>query len=719
MSSWRSSNTPSSGVEAGRGVDQNANVLQAEAPSAAAAKQAAALCTTATATQQQGNTLTEQHKGSMFASAEVEQMKQLLLAAAAPASSSAAASCTPAQEQAALLQLAQLLLRLHSKATAAKQQQAKPAAAPAAGSKRPALEEPNAPSSAPAEVSFKATKVDQQQGPHSNAIQKQQPAGPAHAGSSATAAAAAAATLHRVTQEQQYELLLRASSAVGAAAAAAAAGLAGGSSNNSLVSGVRPILPVRQLPLGMRVSHMQSAGLLVPLDALAAVRQHQQQQQQQALLQMRQQYQQQQLQQLQQQGWILYGGEDTSAAAAPGTDSAPTGKTSKGSKSHKRKANKDGPAWHPKHLHAAPASTNPAKPAPPRLAAAYTGENGAMAGWPDRAYMPGSDRDRVWQEHKLVMRVAEAVLQSQPQAGAAVQEANSIFAGRSCTSCWQMKPINGQWCCTKPFCYKAAAAASSATPEDELLLENWEKVQQVHRRLRQQTVVSAAAAAGATEGEVATRSSAAEEEAAAGGDAAPTEAEEAAAALAALAGSDDGGSSPSSNNAELTASRAPVTGSWQQDTDRTGHGREVQQRQASFGSATPACSSPGAAACLGDAAGNLAAAGSSRTADAAAAAAALSRPLAPADPTTAAAAVAEASLSGLTAAAAAAVAAAPSFRPGAGPIVDWVPPINKYSNSNVDMQRLWREHQLNLKVLAVVLQHQPEALLLLQRIVDL
>ncbi|WIA13031.1 hypothetical protein OEZ85_006639 [Tetradesmus obliquus] len=35
------------------------------------------------------------------------------------------------------------------------------------------------------------------------------------------------------------------------------------------------------------------------------------------------------------------------------------------------------------------------------------------------------------------------------------------------------------------------------------------------------------------------------------------------------------------------------------------------------------------------------------------------------------------------------------------------------------MQRLWREHQLNLKVLAAVLREQPEALALLQRIVDL
>jgi hypothetical protein len=67
----------------------------------------------------------------------------------------------------------------------------------------------------------------------------------------------------------------------------------------------------------------------------------------------------------------------------------------------------------------------------------------------------------------------------------------------------------------------------------------------------------------------------------------------------------------------------------------------------------------------------------------------------------------------------AAAAAAPNFSPGAGPIAGWVPPTKEYSNSNADMQRLWREHQLNLKVLAVVLQDQPEALLLLQRMVDL
>jgi hypothetical protein len=48
-----------------------------------------------------------------------------------------------------------------------------------------------------------------------------------------------------------------------------------------------------------------------------------------------------------------------------------------------------------------------------------------------------------------------------------------------------------------------------------------------------------------------------------------------------------------------------------------------------------------------------------------------------------------------------------------------VPPTKEYSNTNADMQRLWREHQLNVKVLAVVLQEQPEALVLLQRLVDL
>jgi hypothetical protein len=438
----------------------------------------------------------------------------------------------------------------------------------------------------------------------------------------------------------------------------------------------------------------------VPLDALAVARQYQQQQQQQVLQQLRLQYQQRQLQQLQQQGLLVFGDGDVALTVGSGKPKF----SGKAPKLGRPKGKVKDPAVHVKNfkLPGISAGAKAAKTGPPRVCAAFTGPDGLMAGWPDRTYMPGSDRDRVWQEHRLVMRVLSAALQSQPQPLAAVQQANSIFLGRSCTTCWQARPINGQWCCTKPLCYRAAAEATSEVPADELLRSNWAKVKEVDQRLRSQAgAASATAAAAATD--LAVEHAAAEDAT----DAAAEEAAavEAAAALAALAGS-----SHCSNTAEDVAGDKLE----QQDTSKLGdesrHAAEQQQQQrASSDSTTTSCALPGGAGHTRDAS-NTDGAGSSQP-DAVA--------VAPVTPAAASDTALETVTASMAAAASAAAAAAPGNWPVAGPIAGWAPPSKEYSSSNADMQRLWREHQLNIKVLAVELQEQPEALVLLQRIVDL
>ncbi|KAF6260706.1 hypothetical protein COO60DRAFT_1505098 [Scenedesmus sp. NREL 46B-D3] len=250
--------------------------------------------------------------------------------------------------------------------------------------------------------------------------------------------------------------------------------------------------------------------------------------------------------------------------------------------------------------------------------------------------------------------------------------------------------------------------------EDVLLGDNWERVKEVNSRLQEQAAASTAAAYAAADTAGPCSAGAADDEVAAAREDAAA-AEEAAAALATLAGSNGSDSSLCSNTAEVPAGEQPV----RRDTSQLHTGTQQlflqpQQQQFSSIGTTSTCSLTGSVAGCNDA-GSAAGASGSQPADTAAATTAVAQPAAPAGPP---AAASKTSALGLGAAAVAAAATAPGCWSGAAPILGWVPPTKEYANSNADMQRLWREHQLNLKVLAVVLHEQPEALVLLQRVVD-
>lgn len=125
------------------------------------------------------------------------------------------------------------------------------------------------------------------------------------------------------------------------------------------------------------------------------------------------------------------------------------------------------------------------KPAAPRKRGRrkFSGDE-PVVGWDERTYTQGSDRQRVWEEHKMVLRVIDLVLQPESEVAARVRQATVVYNARSCVSCWRARPVSGSWFCSRPICWDKhkqlyegeAITAAAVTAADEL---HWSEVKKV------------------------------------------------------------------------------------------------------------------------------------------------------------------------------------------------------------------------------------------------
>lgn len=76
-----------------------------------------------------------------------------------------------------------------------------------------------------------------------------------------------------------------------------------------------------------------------------------------------------------------------------------------------------------------------------------------VVGWDARSYTHGSDRQRVWEEHLMVLRVIDHVLNPESDLAARVRQATVEYNARSCVCCWRARPVSGSWYCSRPICW--------------------------------------------------------------------------------------------------------------------------------------------------------------------------------------------------------------------------------------------------------------------------